>query len=143
MLFELPFLSGDDLYYGTDSAYRKLIRKITNMDLSKSRLHSEIDYSELDDVTRDEMDYDEDAMMEFMNVVWKYTKQNVDLCELYQYSAGAMFSTDPEVGIVVLFAYDYLPLFYPVLYAFSQNPNIEVDTHPNYNALLNIFRKQN
>lgn len=139
MTLVLPFISTDDLYYGTDAAYRAVFRRICNMNLTKTSVG--VDTSLLDDVTRDEIAYDEDAVTAFMTAVWKHTKTNADLCELYQCVAGTMFSTDPEIGLAILFSYDYLPMFYPILYSFSQHPEIEVDIHPNYDALLRIFRK--
>jgi hypothetical protein len=140
--FILPVLASNDLLYGTDKGYRNVIRRIVGMDTTKHSVTSGIDYSALDEITRDEVAYDDNAMMDFMTSVWTHTKHNTDLCELYQTAAGAMFSTDPEIGIVVLFAYDYLPPFYPILLAFSQNPQMEVDTHPNYNALLQMFSRR-
>lgn len=136
MTFNLPNLSENDLYYGTDTAYRQLVRRITGMNNTKVYVHAD---TELDEITYDENAYDETATMAFLTLVWNATKQNTDLCELYQTAAGAMFSTDPEIGLVVLFAYNYLPVFYPVLYAFSQNPGLEVDTHPNYDVLMRLF----
>lgn len=135
--FILPNIPKKELEYTSDSEYRALFRKLSEMDISTIDIDPCID-----EVTKDEILYDDNAVITLTSKIWEATKNNEDFCELYQLSAGAMFSTDLEIGIVVLFAYDYLRLFYPIIYEYSLHPNMDVDTHPNYDKLIRIFSKR-
>jgi hypothetical protein len=72
----------------------------------------------LDSETRDEMCYDAVAAMKVMDYVYDCTKDTPEFMVLYTKAAAKMFSEDPNLGIAVLFSYDYLQLFHACLVEF-------------------------
>ena len=68
-----------------------------------------------DEETRDEQNYDERMCCKMMDFVYSKTRSHPLFIELYTLGAAAMMSVDQEIGLVVLFAYDYLPFFHPIL----------------------------
>ena len=65
--------------------------------------------------TRDEQNYDERMCCKMMDFVYSKTRSHPLFIELYTLGAATMMSIDQEIGLVVLFAYDYLPFFHPIL----------------------------
>jgi hypothetical protein len=61
-----------------------------------------------------EMTYDIDNMTYALDFVWQNTKNHPAFIELYKNAAMIMFTEDLEVGLAILFSYDYLCYFYPV-----------------------------
>jgi hypothetical protein len=79
---------------------------------------------DIDPVSRDEMEYDEGAANKAMDYIFKMTKTNPIFNELYLLAAARMFSTDPEIGLSVLFSYDYLEIFHYCLVCYYDIPVI-------------------
>ena len=94
--------------YKNNQEYRKCIREIFRMKESVSTL-------DIDDETKDEQNYDDMSTSKVLDYIYSITKKNVCFQELYGYAAATMFSTDPEIGLAVLFSYDYFLLFHPLL----------------------------
>jgi len=61
-----------------------------------------------------EMTYDIDNMSYALDFVWQNTKNHPSFIELYKTAAMDMLTEDLEVGLAILFSYDYLCYFYPV-----------------------------
>jgi len=76
---------------------------------------------DLDQVTADEMMYDEKAASRTMEHVFENTFQHKDFILLYEKAASFMFSIDTNIGLTILFGYDYLDLFHPLLSGFFSN----------------------
>ena len=79
---------------------------ITNMDASLNNI------PDLDDETRDEMLFDENQVSKGLDYVYNLTKTNDHFNDLYYSAAKVMFSEDPNIGIAVLYSYDYFIFFY-------------------------------
>ena len=108
--------------YNDTEQYRQCIRALFEMDqaiyeqcIKDIENHNQ---EVLDDVTRDEISYDGGAAMKVMDYVYTCTKDIVEFKELYSSAAMRMFSEDPNIGIAILFSYDYLQLFHLCLVEF-------------------------
>jgi hypothetical protein len=94
--------------YKNNQEYRNCIREIFRMQEFISTL-------DIDDETKDEQNYDDRSTSKVLDYIYSITKKNACFQELYGYAAATMFSTDPEIGLAVLFSYDYFLLFHPLL----------------------------
>ena len=103
--------------YENDSGYRSCMRKlfcmITPEDLD----------TDLDEITMDENDYDEEAATKAMDFIYAKTHKHPVFRTLYEKGAGCMLSTDPEIGLAVLFSYDYMAMFHKCIRCFFENPD--------------------
>jgi hypothetical protein len=78
--------------------------------------------ADIDDITKDEMDYDDNTISKTMGELYEFTKNNTYFQQLYDLAAALMFSTDREIGQVVLLSYDNLPFFHACLASFYREP---------------------
>lgn len=106
-----------DVDYENDSQYRACLRKtfcmITPGDL----------YTDVDAITLDENDFDGEATTQAMDFVFARTHHNPLFCYLYDQAAAKMLSTDREIGLAVLFSYDYMALFHKCIQCFLERPD--------------------
>ena len=111
-----PFRYPVDLIirYNNTIEYRHSLRLIFSMSSSKFPVLDD----DIDPVSRDELEYDEEAAKQARDYVFRTTKKNPIFNELYLLAAARMFSTDPEIGLSVLFSYDYLEIFHYCLVSF-------------------------
>jgi len=116
--------------YSNTTEYRDTFRKITHQ--STNIPENPFD---LDDETLDEQHYDEDTVSRFLDIVFQNTKTNPLFQTLYDLAAAQMISTDREIGLAVLFSYDYLGAFYPCYCEFIQDPTAFSETNPLYMKL--------
>lgn len=103
-----------DPIYTNDAEYRKCIRdlfRMKNVDVE----------GDIDDISRDEMDYDEDSINTVMAQLYELTKNNAHFQELYDLAAAKLMSIDRETGQVVLFSFQYMWLYHKCLAAFYHN----------------------
>ena len=96
--------------YDNDIEYRQHFRNLFQMTCNILAVTDDID-----DVTQDEWNYEPGAIDPFMDFIYESTKDHPIFQELYLKSAGYMMSTEPSIGIAVLFSYDYLEHFHKVL----------------------------
>ena len=97
--------------YTNDKEYRATIRTLCNM--SSNILAFAKSEDDIDEITRDEWDFDQDAITKLFDFIYSTTGKLFD--EMYKKAAGFMLSEDPNIGLAVLFSYDYLMDFHPVL----------------------------
>lgn len=133
-----------DIEYSNDFEYRKSLRRLFQM--NSSNYPSNIE-SDIDPVSRDELEYDEQSAEIAMECVIRKTRENPLFYALYEQSATFMFSTNIDIGLAVLFSYDYLLLFHRCLsdYFKSLTDSNETftDQNENYKALYNkLFAKR-
>ena len=102
------------IQYTNDKEYRSTIRTLCNMSSNIVALSQPLD-EDIDEITRDEWDYDQDAITKLLDFVYSSTVNEPILNAIYQTAAGFMLSEDPNIGLAVLFSYDYLMDFHPVL----------------------------
>ena len=105
--------------YSNDNEYRQCIRQVFQMNACLFPDTSNLD---LDDVTQDEMMYDTQSA-DMMDFVYEHTNTKNEFINLYTQAASFMFSTDINIGLAILFGYDYLDLFHPVLKLLFSNPS--------------------
>jgi 5'-deoxynucleotidase YfbR-like HD superfamily hydrolase len=112
--------------YSTTREYRACLRNMFQMDPSKYRdtlkTYEDALHDDFDDETRDEMSYDEDAAKLVMDAVFDATKRDPLFQTLYDMAAARMFSTDRDIGLAVLFSYDYLSKFHACVVQFTETP---------------------
>lgn len=100
--------------YTNDKEYRATIRTLCNMSSNiLAFVKSEEEVDDIDEITRDEWDFDQDAITKLFDFIYSATGTLFD--EMYKKAAGFMLSEDPNIGLAVLFSYDYLMDFHPVL----------------------------
>lgn len=105
--------------YIDNKSYRECLRKIANM--NTSNLNIPFDQMEdLDEETKDELLFDENAMNKTMDFVYEKTINNECFKELYLIGASKMFSLDENIGLAVLLSYDYLEWFHLCLVEFFE-----------------------
>ena len=113
-----------DIYYPTefkiqytnDKEYRAIIRALFKMSSNiLAWSQSNKDEEDIDEITRDEWDFDQDAITKLFDFIDSATGKEPILVEMYKKAAGFMLSEDPSIGLAVLFSYDYLMDFHPVL----------------------------
>ena len=124
--------------YSNNMEYRSFLRSVFQM---KPRLNTELDdnhYANTDDLeTKDEFDYDDESASKFLDSIYEKTKHIPEFQTLFDLAAACMFSTDREIGLTVLFSYDYLALFYQILESFLQPSQLEdITKSPAYQQLL-------
>ena len=134
------------MYYPVDlkmeyldtAGYRSCLRQLFKMNPNNYIINTnnEYDIHSMDDESIDELSYDETAASGILDYIYEKTRDNILFQKLYQLSAGLMFSTDHEIGVSVLFSYDYLADFHKCLVAFLKDPNeFTIDT-PYYSTLV-------
>jgi len=130
--------------YTNDEEYRKTIRQLFQM---KSESYPEIVHSDIDPVSRDELEYDNDSANLAMDYVFAKTRRVPPFIAIYEQAASFMFSTDINIGMAVLFSYDYLLLFHNCLRDFftslSRNDGPFTIENENYKLLhIHLFKKR-
>lgn len=119
-----------DVYYTNNKEYRQCMRELFNM---KCVINP--DMEGMDEVTIDELTYDEKTMSIIMDEIYNATKNNDIFNELYDLAAATMFSTDRTIGQAVLLSYDYLCFFHNCLGSFLKG---NFDNKNEYYLLLKM-----
>jgi len=92
---------------------------------------------EMDDETRDELEFDNEKMKEIMEIIFIATKEHPFFRELYLHAAGRMFSTDLRIGQAVVCAYDTFSWYYTCARHFLINNGIDINSE-NYIKLEDL-----
>lgn len=109
-----------NIQYSNNNEYRQCIRQLFHM---RSDNFPDTSMLELDDETLDEMMYDDKSANDMMDFVYEHTKSKDEFNVLYNKAASFMFSIDNNIGLTILFGYDYLDLFHSLLKIFFSNPH--------------------
>jgi len=99
----------DVIIYNNSEEYRQCIRTFFQMDTEKVAQSGNLDGLDGEDL--DEQLYDPDAISSGFDHIYSITKIYPAFVELYRLAAGLMFSENPEIGLSVLFSYDYFATF--------------------------------
>ena len=121
--------------YKNNFQYRECLRNVFSMDVTKNPPKWEQMDADLDEETKDELVYEGGAVLQGMNYICSATKNNKELQQLYLDAAALMFSTDPEIGLSILFAYDYFVDFHICLQVFFENPSGFSETTPEFQKI--------
>ncbi len=106
--------------YNSDDEYRDTIRALFNF-------------------VNDEADEADDAQIaKVLDWIYSKTKDNTLFQTVYVKAASFMISENPETGLTILFAYDYLPLFHQMLLAFHFLGDQLDENHASY---VNLYKK--
>jgi hypothetical protein len=124
--------------YADTKEYRQCLR---NLFIMKEENYSEkiallSSVEELDDVTIDEISFDEESSSLVMDYVESITISNELFKQVYQLAAARMFSTDLSIGVAILFSYDYLVYFHRCLVDFIRTPDSFTKDNVHYKNLL-------
>ena len=123
-------LSIKNIVYDDDISYRQVLRTILKMESNNS-----LSDENLDSLTQDEQDCDDAAISTALDWIYAKTRDHLLFQTLYLKAAGFMLSEDPQTGLCILLAYDNLPLFHPMFWAYMEDPYRFSDKHPTYAAL--------
>lgn len=134
-MFQFQYPVNLELSYTNNYEYRKQLRELVGMKHQVNNLDLD-----MDEVSLDENNYDESAMNAFIEYLWKLTKDNYELQELYKLASATMMTLDSEIGIVVLMSYDYLKLFHKCIISFLENRDVNFYDHKSYNTLCDKLK---
>jgi hypothetical protein len=104
-----PYPRSLQVHYTNDQQYRECLRVVSGAESLGIVPHGT---EGVDEVTRDEWDFDADAMTDLLDTVYDATSKVPAFQSLYLRAAAKMMSDDPEIGLAVLFSYDYFSLFH-------------------------------
>jgi hypothetical protein len=113
--------------YFDNASYRDNLRAAMNMNIKTINIQWGQMDDDLDDETIDELLFDSASTTTCMDYIYDKTKNNVYFAEVYRLAAGKMMSTDPNIGLAVLFSYDYFALFHNCLVDYFTNKDIVVN----------------
>lgn len=117
-------LTDKNVQYTNDFEYRAWLRKLFCMKLSDDEEEGpNVSDDDMDIITRDELDYNEQASMDAMDYVYIKTKDNTLFQELYSLAASKMLSLDRTIGLSVLYSYDYMALFHCCVCCYIERPD--------------------
>jgi hypothetical protein len=109
--------------YDDDISYRIFIRDLFSMKHQSSWDPNYI--HEVDDVSIDEYDYDEDAASQLLDSIYAETHSIPVFNELYVLAAATMMSEDTSIGLAVLFSYNFAYVFHNCIISYVINNDTE------------------
>lgn len=130
--------------YYNSRTYRLCILRAFNIhdsndefyNLSETERDCDSDSEEETDIFNDL--YNNEAITRGFDYVFESTKNNPAFQDLYKTAAGKqLLSEEADLGMVLLFAYDYFPLFHKCLYVFFNNNGEFTNTTDEYVKLKN------
>lgn len=128
--------------YSTTEEYRQVLRQIVRMDPAKYYSDEQIEVDEsLDDETLDEFNYDDDAMSSYLDKVYQSTHTHPLFSRMYFAAAALMLSTNPEIGVAILFSYDYMGSFYLCYQSYLLDPDEFSENNQFYRSIVERLEK--
>jgi len=121
--------------YNDNIEYRQALRKAFKMNCIE-----DINNADMDEITRDELLYDENAISTCMTFILETTQHITIFKDLYLITAARMFSQDLGIGLSVLFSYDNFKLFHLVLIDYFKDPYNYTSSSNSYNNLYNHIK---
>ena len=109
--------------YENNFQYRQCLRDVFSMDVHKNPPKWDQMDSDLDEETKDELFYENGSISKGMDYIYAETIKNAAFKQLYLDAAALMFSQNRDIGLSVLFAYDYFIEFHNCLCVFFENPS--------------------
>lgn len=129
--------------YSDNFQYRICLRDVFSMDVTRTPPKWEEMDADLDEETVDELLYEEQAMSSGLDYIYNRTNGNTAFQQLYLDAAAVMISQSMDIGLAVLFSYDYFSLFHACLVDFFGDPDgFSTDT-PTFIAINNKFKTTN
>lgn len=118
--------------YSDNFEYRKAMRQVFRMTADMPDIADDID-----DESRDELMYDDASISAGLDYVFSATKDVPAFSELFLVGAGRMLSENRDIGLAVVFSYDYFELFHLCLRDFFRDPASFNANNSNYQKLWN------
>ena len=127
--------------YNSDQTYREFLRCLMQMDPEKFYETEDVKCDPTDpkvsEETIDEYNYDGAAVAKYLDGVYEQTQSRPEFQRLYVAAAALMFSEKKDIGLAVLFSYDYLAWFYNVYVNYLKTPTTwSADTDECYQKLI-------
>ena len=107
-----------DVDYNDNSQFRHALRNAFFMNCVEDK-NNDV----MDEVSRDELFYDNDAVSNCLTFILNKTQDNVLFKEIYLITAGRVLSDDLGIGLTILFSYDNFKLFHLLLRDFFNKPS--------------------
>lgn len=131
--------------YKSNKEYRHWIRRIFHFTKDAKTYYAnlnETDFeTDIDEESKDEMDYDYDSMKIGLDLLFETTIIEPIFEDMYLLAATTMFSTDVKIGQVVLCSYDYFYLYFTCLWHFYLEKDTKIDTLPSYQNIMSRLKK--
>jgi hypothetical protein len=109
----IPYRFDYALSYSTDEEYQHAIQILFQMNSVEENQH-------------DGVLYDGEAVSKTLDAVYAATRDLPLFKEVYDLAAAKMMSEDREIGLAILFSYDYLLDFHALLVAhFTKSSSVE------------------
>ena len=121
------------VHYTNNTEYRKQFRALFNMIAQNQD-------DDIDEETLDEQNYDNKQSTIILDHIYSITKDNTYFIQMYADAAALMMSADPEIGLAVLFSYDYFATFHQCLCDFIKTPMNMNDKNPFYISVKNKIK---
>jgi len=127
--------------YNDNFQYRICVRDVFSMDVTRTPPKWDEMDADLDAETMDELLYEETAMSQGLDYIYNRTNGNIAFKQLYLDAAAVMLSQSMDIGLTVLFSYDYFSLFHACLCDFFKDPDgFSTDT-PTFIVINNKFKR--
>ena len=132
------------VFYSNNKEYRQIMRDIFQMDQTKIAPFSDLSMNEItteiDDESKDEMQYDMKQMDVHLSELYDITKSEPKFMSLYKKAAAQMLSEDPLIGQVVLCSYDYFNLYYSCLWFYLHGGHTSLTESVEYKRLAEMLK---
>ena len=119
--------------YTNNTEYRNQFRTLFSM---IAQIHD----NDIDEETSDEQNYDNQQSTIILDHIYSITKDNIWFIQIYKDADALMMSTDPSIGLAVLFSYDYFSTFHQCLCDFIKTPMNMNDKNPFYISVKNKIK---
>jgi len=127
-----------DIHYSTNLEYRNHIRNIFYMKIDPDKIEK-LRKDGIDEESIDEMIYDDNTISKTMDIIYENTYTIHMFIDLYREAAAKMLSTSMEIGIVVLFSYDFFKLFHECLVDYFSEPETFTRDSHSYKTLTDFL----
>lgn len=132
------------VFYSNNKEYRQIMRDIFQMDQTKMAPFSDLSRNEItdeiDDESKDEMQYDIKQMDTHLTEIYDITKYEPKFLTLYKKAAAQMLSEDPLIGQVVLCSYDYFHLYFSCVWFYLHGGHASLIESVEYKRLSEILK---
>lgn len=127
----MDYKTDTKVQYTNTTEYRICLRELFSMKKENiDKTLQEYNTVDIDEESLDELAYDQESSDKVLTNIFESTKDNAIFQDLYSRAAALMISEDMNIGLAILFSYDYLHLFHRCLIAyFSDNSFSETNPH--------------
>ena len=132
------------VFYSNNKEYRQIMRDIFQMDQTKITPFSDLSMNEItteiDDESKDEMQYDMKQMDTHLTEIYEITKSEPKFLTLYKKAASQMLSEDPLIGQVVLCSYHYFSLYFSCVWFYLHGGRTSLTESVEYKRLVEMLK---